>query len=160
MAGPDPTEARFAQLPAKAGHYESVYLKACHPSEPLGAWIRYTVHKRPGAPAGGSLWFTLFDRSADGPTASKATLPGPAAGGSDWIRIGESRLGEGEASGEARSDRCEASWELRFRTEERPLFHLPREWMYRAPIPRTKLLSSAPPARFGRPLTAARRALA
>ena len=44
-----------------AGHYESFYLKACHPSEPLGLWIRHTVHKRPGADPRGSLWFTLFD---------------------------------------------------------------------------------------------------
>jgi hypothetical protein len=57
----DPTGARFAEVPDKAGHYESFYLKLCHPSEPLGAWIRYTVHKRPAAPATGSLWFTLFE---------------------------------------------------------------------------------------------------
>ena len=47
-----PTHARFPEVDLKAGHYESFYLKACHPSEPLGVWIRYTVHKRPGgAPA-------------------------------------------------------------------------------------------------------------
>src|SRR4051794_567184 len=99
MAAPDPTEARFPQLAADAGAYESFYLKLCHPSDPLGAWIRYTVHKRPGAEAKGSLWFTLFDRSADGPRAAKSTLPAPGAGGGDWTRIGEARLGEGEASG-------------------------------------------------------------
>src|SRR4051812_983664 len=98
MAAPDPTEARFPQLAAKAGHYESFYLKACHPADPLGVWIRYTVHKQPGAAPTGSLWFTLFDRSADRPRASKVTLPGPAAGGGDWIRIGDARLGGGEAS--------------------------------------------------------------
>ena len=49
MAAPHPTEARFPAVPVEAGHYESFYLKACHPAEPLGVWIRYTVHKRPGA---------------------------------------------------------------------------------------------------------------
>src|SRR5215217_8165957 len=112
MAPPNPTEARFPQVPAKTGHYESFYLKACHPDGRLGVWIRYTVHKRPGASPSGSLWFTLFDRSANGPAASKVTLPNPAAGAGDWIRIGEARLRAGEGSGEARSDRCEASWEL------------------------------------------------
>ena len=68
MASVDPTAARFPDVPARAGHYESFYLKLCHPSEPLGAWIRYTVHKRPGAAPTGSLWFTLF-------------TPGRAAGG-------------------------------------------------------------------------------
>jgi hypothetical protein len=152
MAASNPTEARFPHLPAKAGHYESFYLKACHPDEPVGVWIRYTVHKRPGARPNGSLWFTLFDRAADGPRASKVTSPDPSAGG-DWIRIGEARLGAGEASGEARSDGCDASWELRFETGEDPLFHLPRDWMYTAPLPRTKLLSPAPAARFEGRLT-------
>ncbi|HEY1360148.1 MAG TPA: hypothetical protein VGF21_17750 [Thermoleophilaceae bacterium] len=144
MAAPDPTEARFPQLAGDTGAYESFYLKLCHSDEPLGVWIRYTVHKRPGAAPKGSLWFTLFDRAAEGPRARKVTLPEPAAGGADWIRIGESRIGAGEASGAAEG----ASWDLRFETGERPLFHLPRGWMYSGPLPRTKLLSPAPAARF------------
>jgi hypothetical protein len=144
VAPPDPTEARFPAVEPGAGHYESFYLKACRPEGGLGAWIRYTVHKRPGAEPKGSLWFTLFDAAAGGPRAHKETLPGPAAGG-DWIRIGDSRMGEGSASGSAGDS---ISWELRFETSEPPLFHLPRDWMYRAPLPRTKLLSPAPAARF------------
>jgi hypothetical protein len=81
MAAPHPTEARYPRLPAKAGHYESFYLKLCHPVDPLGAWIRYTVHKRPGASPKGSLWFTLFDRAAEEPRACKLTLPDPTSGG-------------------------------------------------------------------------------
>jgi hypothetical protein len=147
MAAPDPTAARFTGLPAKAGHYESFYLKLCHPSEPLGAWIRYTVHKRPGAEPNGSVWFTLFDADA-GPRAVKQTRPGPAAGGGDWIRMGESALGPGRAQGSASAQGREASWELRLETPEPPLFHLPRGWMYSAPLPRTKLLTPAPATRF------------
>ena len=142
------TDARFPGVPAGAGHYESFYLKACHPSDHLGAWIRYTVHKRPDGGPNGSVWFTLFDGSADGPRASKATLPSPVAGDGAWIRVGESRLGAGEVVGSARSERCDAAWELRFKTAEAPLFHLPRDWMYRAALPRTKLLSPAPAAVF------------
>jgi hypothetical protein len=67
--------------------------------------------------------------------------------------VGEARLGEGAASGSAQSEHCDASWELAFETSERPLFHLPRDWMYRAPVPRTKLLSPAPAARFDGTLT-------
>jgi hypothetical protein len=153
MAAPDPTEPRFPAVPRKAGHYESFYLKACHPSEPAAVWIRYTVHKHPGEEPDGSLWFTLFDRSADGPRASKVTLPGPAPGGKDWLRVGESAIGAGRAAGAAPSERCNASWDLRFEAPERPLFHLPRGWMYSAPLPRTKLLSPAPAARFDGLLT-------
>ena len=153
MAAPDPTEARFPRVPRPAGHYESFYLRACHPSEPLGVWIRYTVHKPPGAEPRGSLWFTLFDAAAGPPRASKVTLPAPATGADDWIRLGESSFGPGRAEGLAPSERCEAAWELRFESWERPLFHLPLDWMYTARLPRTKTLSPAPAARFDGRLT-------
>jgi hypothetical protein len=144
----DPTEVRFPHVPDVEGHYESFYLKASHPSDPLAVWIRYTVHKRPGARATGSLWFPLFDASADGPRASKVTLPDPRVGEDEWIAVRESSFGPGEASGSARSGRCDASWSLRFRTAESPLLHLPYERLYRARLPRTKTLSPAPAARF------------
>jgi hypothetical protein len=139
----DPTAARFPSVPAKAGHYESFYLKLCHPSEPLGAWIRYTVHKRPGAAPTGSLWFTLFE--AGGPRAAKLTLPGPDSGVGDWLRVGEARIGPDGARG---SIGAEVVWELRIEEREPPLLHLPRPWMYGAPLPRTKLASLAPSAFF------------
>jgi hypothetical protein len=144
VAAPHPTEARFPAVPVEAGHYESFYLKACRPDEPLGVWIRYTVHKRPGALPNGSLWVTLFDRAAQGPRAHKETLPGPAATSGDWISIGEAALRPGQAQGAIDG----AEWDLTFSAPEPPLFHLPRAWMYRTPLPRTKLLSPAPAARF------------
>ena len=65
------TRARFPDVEAKAGHYESFYLKASDPAAPRGIWIRYTVHKRPGEAPRGSLWFTLF--GPEGPRAVKVT---------------------------------------------------------------------------------------
>ena len=147
MASVDPTAARFPDVPARAGHYESFYLKLCHPTEPLGAWIRYTVHKRPGAAPTGSLWFTLF--GADGPLAAKLTAPEPEAGSGDWLRVGEARIGADGATGSI----DEVSWRLALEASEEPLFHLPAAWMYRARLPRTKLLSPAPAARFSGRLT-------
>jgi hypothetical protein len=143
VAPVDPTAARFAALPAKAGLYESFYLKLSHPSEPLGAWIRYTVHKRPGAAPTGSLWFTLFEPS--GPRAAKLTVPAPAAGGGEWLRVGEARIGADGASGSIGEG---VAWELALEGAEEPFFHLPAAWLYRAPLPRTKLLSPAPAARL------------
>ena len=35
-------------IPEKAGHYESFYLKLTQPGGGRAAWIRHTVHKRPG----------------------------------------------------------------------------------------------------------------
>jgi hypothetical protein len=143
VASVDPTAARFPAVPAGAGHYESFYLKLCHPSEPLGAWIRYTVHKRPGAEATGSVWFTLFE--AEGAKAAKLTLAGPQSGDGDWLRVGEARIGADGARGAIGEG---VAWELGLEVAEQPLFHLPAAWMYRARLPRTKLLSPAPAARF------------
>jgi hypothetical protein len=150
VAPVDPTAARFPAVPARAGHYESFYLKLCHPSEALGAWIRYTVHKRPEAAPTGSLWFTLFE--PDGPRAAKLTVPDPSAGGPDWLRVGEARIGADGARGSIQSapgpTAADVAWELVLEDAEEPLFHLPAAWLYRAPLPRTKLLSPAPAARF------------
>jgi len=154
VASVDPTAARFPAVPAEGGHYESFYLKLCHPSEPLGAWIRYTVHKRPGAAPNGSVWFTLFEPR--GPHAAKLTVPAPATGGPDWLRVGEARIGPDGASGEIQD---EASWRLVLEGAEEPLFHLPAAWMYRARLPRTKLLSPAPAARFSGSITAGGRTI-
>jgi len=139
------TVARFPDLAPGAGHYESFYLKACHPSEPRGLWIRYTVHKRPEAESMGSLWFTLFDGR---PRAVKQTLPQPEAGGEDYIRIGGSSFAPGSVRGQAEGEGRAARWDLSFDSYAEALHHLPRSWMYRAPVPRTKLLSPHPDARF------------
>lgn len=144
MTAVHPTEARFPDVAERAGHYESFYLKACDPHEPRAVWIRYTVHKRPGSVPTGSLWFTLFDAGAAGPRAHKATVAGPSAAGDEWIRVGEAVMRAGGAAGAL--DGIE--WDLRFETGEPPLYHLPRGWMYRSRLPRTKLLSPAPGARF------------
>jgi hypothetical protein len=141
-------EARFPDVAPSAGLYESYYVRAVHPGGGLGFWIRYTVHKRPNENPKGSVWFTLFDASAGGPVAAKVTLPGPRAAAGGGIDVGESRLRLGEATGSARTDRCDAAWELRFSSPEDPFLHLPRRWMYGGPLPRTKSLSPWPSARF------------
>jgi hypothetical protein len=124
--------------------YESWYLKASHPTEPLGVWIRYTTHQKPGEAERGSLWFTLFQDGA--PQAAKVT-PGPEAlsrGDGAFIRIGDSEFADGRVRGSA----LDASWDLTFEHPEPELRHLPRGWMYKAPVPRTKLTSPFPAARF------------
>ena len=123
--------------------YESWYLKASHPSEPRGVWIRYTTHQKPGGPERGSLWCTVFDPE---PSAAKVT-PGPEAlsrGGGNFIKIGDSVFADGRVVGSA----LEARWDLTFEHPEPELRHLPRGWMYKAPIPRTKLMTPFPAARF------------
>lgn len=146
------TAARFPELALSAGHYESFYLKASHPTDPVSVWIRYTVHKQPGQAPLGSLWFTLFDSREDGPWAVKLTTAEVGAGADEYIHVGDARFEPGRVIGSAAADvgseRREAAWELSFESPEPPFHHLPRDFMYRAPLPRTKLLSPYPDARF------------
>ena len=145
------TEARFPHAKPGQGHYESFYLRAVDPERPRGAWIRHTTHQRPGHPPTGSVWCTYSDAAAGAPYAVKETIPGPEA--ADWIRIGESTFGPAGARGHASAHGRSARWELAMRGDAQPLRHLPRELMYRAPLPRTKLESPLPSATFDGTIT-------
>jgi hypothetical protein len=144
------SQPRWPAVPADGGHYESFYLKACHPDGGLGVWIRHTVHKEPGHAPVGSVWFVLFDAQASGPVASKRTVPPEELGtGADhYIHVGDARLAEGRATGAAPSDVAQPRWDLSFSSTQPPYRHLPRDWMYRARLPKTKLLSPYPGAVF------------
>lgn len=147
----DATAARYPDVGRRPGFYESFYLRACDPAARRGIWIRHTVHKRPGVEPRASVWFVLFDPENGPPYAVKQTHGAPdlSSGNGDWIRIGDTSLRSRGAAGNAAGEGREASWELTLDAGEPPLFHLPRDWMYTAPVPRTKTLSPAPAARFG-----------
>jgi hypothetical protein len=137
-------QALFPDAPPQDGMYESFYLRAVAPEEPVGVWIRYTVHKPPGRPPCGSLWCTVFDLQRERPFMHKLTTDALAVPADGWISVGDAALGPERAEGACGA----ASWSLRITATEPELRHLPRAWMYRAPLPRTKLSSPAPAARF------------
>ncbi|MEO7352043.1 MAG: hypothetical protein ABIW17_09110, partial [Marmoricola sp.] len=78
----------------------------------------------------------------------KTTLQDPHVDEQAWIRIGEAKAGpHGAQGGIGAAVGEQANWDLRFSGAD--LFeHLPRGWMYDAPLPRTKPLSLHPTARF------------
>ncbi|HLL93017.1 MAG TPA: hypothetical protein VK252_08770 [Solirubrobacteraceae bacterium] len=171
------TSAVFPTAPQRAGMYESFYLRAVSPDRPLGAWIRCTVHKPPGRPALGSVWCTVFDAHAERPFMHKLTSTQLRAPASDWIAVGDANgaserggpgadavpgagEGEGASLGPGQSHgRCgDAHWSLRLRAREPELRHLSPAWLYKAPLPRTKLTSPAPAASFDGRLELAGRA--
>jgi hypothetical protein len=138
--------------------YESFYLRTVSPQAPVGVWIRQTVHKRPGGRPQGSVWCTVFDARRGAPYMHKLTTGELTVPPGGWIAVGdaaESR-GQGQGPGEgailrpgdARGSCGAARWRLSFASQEPELRHLPRPWLYRAPLPRTKLTSPAPAARF------------
>jgi hypothetical protein len=142
--------ARFPEVAAKAGHYESFYLKACRPGGGQGLWIRHTVHKRPGAEPSASIWFVFFDREAEGPRATKVTVPAAelSVPEGSWIRVDGAEIGPGRAAGAVETDALKASWELTFAGEASPCKYLPADWLYEAPVPRTKFVAPYPAASF------------
>jgi len=140
--------ARFPRVAAKAGHYESFYVKACRPGGGQGIWIRHTVHKRPGAEPNASIWFTFFDREAEGPRATKVTVPAAelSVPAGSWIRVGEAEIGPGYARWDGSVPTV--SWDLTFSGDAEPCKYLPAEWLYEASVPRTKFVAPYPNARW------------
>jgi hypothetical protein len=135
----------FPDAAIGAGMYESFYLRAVSPEEPVGVWIRYTIHKRPGHAPSGSLWCTVFDASAGSPFMHKHTTTEVSEPAGGWIEIGAgSRFGPRVAEGVCGP----ARWSLRYDSSEPELRHLKQSWLYKAPLPRTKLTSPAPAASF------------
>jgi hypothetical protein len=154
MADLDPATPRFGHLGPGDGHYESYFLKAHHPSEPVAFWMRHTIHQRPGAPMTAAVWLTIFD--GDEVRAGKATvdagqLEAPPGG---YVRIGGSECRPDGADGSLASPSLDADWSFRWRAEEQPLQHLPAGWMYNAKVPRTKSYTPHPGAVFSGALTA------
>ena len=142
--------ARFPRVAAKAGHYESFYVKAARPGGGRAIWIRHTVHKRPGAEPKGSIWFVLFDREAEGPRATKVTVPaaGLSAPEGAWIKVADAEIGPGRAKGTVSTDALAASWEMAFSGDAPPCKYLPSDRLYETRLPKTKFVAPFPAASF------------
>jgi hypothetical protein len=150
-----PVAAVFPTASLKEGMYESFYLRAVSPTQPLGVWIRCTVSKPPGRPPRGSVWCTVFDAQSGAPFMHKLTSEDLSVPPGGWIAVGETHLGPGVGEGVC----GEASWSLRFASREPELRHLPNSLLYRAPLPRTKLSSPAPIAEFSGTLALGQRTI-
>jgi hypothetical protein len=122
----------------ESGGYESFYVRAVDPDRPRSVWLRHTVHQAPGEEPVGSIWLTVFDGDRPEPLAYKASSPGPEVDG--WLRVGESSFGSDGVRGGAGP----ATWDLTWTGDEPPLRHLPKSFMYSAPLPKTKLESPRP----------------
>jgi hypothetical protein len=137
--------AKFPFARTRTGMYESFYLRAVSPDEPIGVWIRHTVHKPPGRPPLGSIWCTVFDARKGEPFMHKLSTNELSVPADGWIGLGpNTSIGPGRADGSCGA----ARWSLRFSSNEPQLRHLSPALLYRAPLPRTKLTSPAPAASF------------
>ncbi len=146
----DPGTANHARyLPGqRAGHYESFFQRANHPSRPLAFWIRYTLFSPEGRPEAGlgELWAIVFDGETGEHVAVKREVPIARARFDRFafsVRVDDARLGPDALSGAAASAGHRIAWDLRYHGAEPPLFLLPRA-LYDARLPRAKSLVGLP----------------
>jgi hypothetical protein len=139
----DALRPRYPEVPAGAGLYESLYFTAHHPAEPKALWVRHTVLKPALGPPRASLWCTWFD--GGGVRAAKVTTREVSSTPDRSLVVGDHGwLGAGGSEGAVDHERLRVRWQLAFHDPEPPMFHLPRPWMYRARLPRTKSTSATP----------------
>ncbi|MFQ5668695.1 MAG: hypothetical protein ACE5I7_20015 [Candidatus Binatia bacterium] len=137
---------------SQAGHYESFFVRANHPSRPLAFWIRYTIFspRRHPEAALGELWAVYFDGETGRHVAAKREMPYTQCvfTSSPFLaRIGTAVLESGRLQGDAESGPHTLSWDLSFRGSAPPLFLLPLR-LYDARLPKAKSLVSLPFATF------------
>lgn len=135
----------------RAGHYESWFLRANHPTRQQAFWLRYTIFAPAGQPehAIGELWAIHFDGDAGRIRAGKAELPISACFFAEQgleVQIGAATLNAGAAQGEVRAPHT-LRWNLRYEDGGAPLVFLP-EHLYTAPFPKAKAVTPCPLARF------------
>jgi hypothetical protein len=133
-----------------AGHYESWFQRANHPTKPQGFWIRYTIFapKHRPADAQGELWAIWFDGETGEITAVKQDIPVEdcrfAARGIDVV-IADSTLGPDALRGAAASGHDRIRWDLAYTSPTDPLLLLPEAYYDRG-FPKAKALVGSPNA--------------
>ena len=141
----------------RAGHYESFFVRANHPTRPLAFWIRYTIFSPKDRPenALGELWAVFFDGESNRHAVLKQEFPlldCEFDNSSFRVRIGSATLGphalEGTLNGKANT----LAWRLAYDGDSPPLLLLPRN-LYEGGFPAAKSLVSLPLARFNGTLT-------
>lgn len=131
-----------------AGHYESWFQRANHPTRPLAFWIRYTLFVPRGraADAVGERWAVWFDGEARQVTAVKDVVPYArcrTSGRGLDVAIADATLDATSLAGAVSCRGHDLSWSLSYTSPEEPLLLLP-ESMYTASFPRAKALVGSP----------------
>ncbi|MBI2898014.1 MAG: hypothetical protein HYY06_30960 [Deltaproteobacteria bacterium] len=135
------------------GHAESYFLKANDPDGSRAFWLKFTFMSPAGKPeqALAEVWAIVFDRKTGRNRAAKESFPFAAATTSSdpfRIEVGGSMLETGKTRGAITTGAEPISWDLGFTTRSQLHRPLPFDWMYRAKVPRQKLVTPYPDERF------------
>jgi hypothetical protein len=135
-----------------AGHYESYFQRANHPTQPLAFWIRYTIFSPDGRPqdAIGELWAVVFDGDTGSHAVAKTEVPINQCEFSNdrfAVRIADAELAPGFLIGRAGSLSNGITWNLRYEGGAQPVFDL-KLARYESSFPKATALVGVPMARF------------
>jgi hypothetical protein len=136
----------------RAGHYESFFLRANHPTRPLAFWIRYTLFSPDRHPenAIGELWAVFFNGENGRHVAVKREVPFSQCSfktAEFGAQIDDARLEPGQLHGAATSGGHIITWDLAYSGADQPLFLLPLNF-YTSAFPKAKSLVGLPRAVF------------
>ena len=116
--------------------YESWFVSARDRDSRRALWIRHTRHRPLHGPDSVALWCTVVGPDRDQPPAVVkevfSVFPLDAAAGPELFR-GQAAMGERSAR-----------WDLAINGDQEPLRPLRPAFLYRAPLPRTKLEATVP----------------
>lgn len=135
-----------------AGHYESFFQRANHPTRPMAFWIRYTIFSPQNHPENtvGELWAIYFDGETGNHVALKKEIPFKECvfkTDEFFVKVGDSILEPGWLRGSIASGEHSISWDLGFSGEAEPLFLLPLN-SYKRRLPKAKVLVGMPLAKY------------
>lgn len=136
----------------KAGHYESFFQRANHPSRPLAFWIRYTIFSPANHPeeALGELWAIYFNGETGNHVAVKKEVSFRQCTFKTtefFVQLDDASLQPGILKGSASSVEHKISWDLTFSGKEAPLFMFPLKF-YKSKFPKAKSLVGVPLALY------------
>lgn len=135
-----------------AGHYESFFVRANHPTLALAFWIRYTIFSPRHNPhdAAGELWAIVFDADSARHVVVKQAFPVSTCRFDDQqlgLHIGAASLTSNTARGRCEMGAHQIEWDLAYRSPHPSLLLLPAN-LYSGGFPKAKSLVSAPLAQF------------
>jgi len=144
-----------AVMTVKTPYYESRFVRANHPEQPLALWLRETLLlPTAGAPVA-DVWVMVFDPDGAGNRALKVGYPIGSAdycyesGGGAWTaRIGDTAIDDVSAQGAIAGGGRSAAWNLSIAPGGQPAVKLLTERGYRAPFPTAKTMVRHPLATF------------
>jgi len=150
---------------AQGGHVESLFVKLNLP-DLRALWLKLTFLRQTFGEKGTLVeaWAIAFDNHSDGGDAAanhvaiKRTWPLAEAQIEPnclYVRVGDVELRQGHCHGALISEdgKHNIEWNLDFLTEPEGFRHLPYEWMYRRPLPKSKANSPQVDTRFSGTIT-------